>query len=112
MSPGTAAVLNGMLAASRARRFQNWPEVIEHLTHAHTELTGRSVPLTSAPQSQRPSPSASVPPSRQAPVSRPGRIRPSSASSGARLGFWLAIVLLAAIGAAVIFFGWRLLFAP
>lgn len=107
----TAAVLNRMLSASRGRRFQSWEEVIEHLTRAHSEVTGRAAPPTPTPHpAPAPAPRiapAEIPPAPALPASGKAPIVQEPRTTGLfALGMFAAIVCVLA------FLGWKQWFAP
>ncbi len=107
----TAAVLNRMLSASRARRFQSWEEVIEHLTRAHAELTGRATPPAPATHPvHAPTPRISPAAIGLAPTLPPSATAPAPDAS--RFASLLTLAMLAAILGILGALGWKHWFAP
>ena len=103
----TAAVLNRMLAASRARRFQSWKEVIEHLCRAHSDVTGRTSPP--APPESPPvrAPAPRITPSDPALPLR----KPAVAKTATRVS-WLTLLIVVAMLSLIGWAVWKYRFAP
>ena len=107
----TAAVLNRMLTASRGRRFQSWEEVIEDLTRAHTELTGRAAPPDPEPHPVHAPAPRIVPPDISSVPAPPANSKAPVAHT-TRAASLFALAMFAAIICVLGFLGWKQWFAP
>jgi serine/threonine protein kinase len=107
----TAAVLNRMLTASRGRRVQSWEEVIEDLTRAHTELTGRAAPPDPEPHPVHAPAPRIVPPDISSVPALPANSKAPVAHT-TRAASLFALAMFAAIICVLGFLGWKQWFAP